>query len=56
VRVHRQNRTTPTCHDCRNPRRELTPEQRARYQRWWVEQSGLDLDELLEIAAGLAPE
>jgi hypothetical protein len=32
----------------------LTPAERAKYQTWWLERSGLSLDELREIASGLA--
>jgi hypothetical protein len=31
----------------------MTDAERAKYQRWWLERSGLSLDELREIAVGL---
>jgi hypothetical protein len=32
----------------------MKPEERERYRRWWLEKSGLSVDELWEIAVGLA--
>ena len=34
-------------------RDEMTPQQRARYVRWWIEVSGLTAAELREIATGI---
>jgi len=34
----------------------LTPRERRRYVRWWLEESGLRQDELIRIAMGLRPE
>jgi hypothetical protein len=39
----------------RRPAIALTPEERERYQRWWIEDSGLTLRELQQIAVGLSP-
>jgi hypothetical protein len=33
---------------------KLTDAERERYQRWWLYESGLDVDELLELATSLA--
>jgi hypothetical protein len=32
----------------------MTAGERAKFQAWWLERSGLSLDELREIAVGLA--
>src|SRR5262245_16256690 len=50
---HRRRGRTPRCEVCRRPRAELGVEERERFRRWWLEESGLSLDELLEIAVGL---
>ncbi len=31
----------------------MTPAERERFRRWWLEESGLSLRELCEIAVGL---
>jgi hypothetical protein len=39
---------------CRRPEKPMTPAERKRFTRWWVESRGLTFAELREIAAGLA--
>jgi|SoiMethySBSTD1v2_1073268.scaffolds.fasta_scaffold397366_2 hypothetical protein len=50
---HRHNGTTPRCLPCRRPPKPMTEAERARYRRWWLEESGLSRDEVRAIAVGL---
>jgi hypothetical protein len=52
--AHRRDGTTPLCLTCRRPPKPMKPEERERYRRWWLEKSGLSVNELREIAVGLA--
>jgi hypothetical protein len=45
--------TEPKCRACRRPVQPMTLAKRERFQRWWIEESGLDVAELQEIACGL---
>jgi transposase-like protein len=45
----------PICKDCRRGRRELTDEERAQLRDWWLQQSGLRLDELQQIGRAIWP-
>ena len=55
VRAARQRGQEPVCALCRQPERDVDDEERARMVRWWLEKSGLELDELLEIAKAIVP-
>jgi len=51
VRRARERGKLPVCTDCRRPGRPPPSElELARARRWWIEQSGLALDEIAEIA------
>jgi hypothetical protein len=39
---------------CRRPVAELTAIEREKYVEWWLYESGLEVDELLEMAVGLS--
>lgn len=52
---HRRAGTSPACRICRRPSLVLSDEERATYQAWWREESGLSARELHEIAVGLGP-
>jgi hypothetical protein len=43
----------PRCSTSRRPAAELSAEEREKYRRWWLEDSGLSARELQEIADGL---
>ena len=51
--AHRIEGKEPRCLPCRRPLKPLTDEERERFTRWWLEESGLSMRELYEIAAGL---
>jgi hypothetical protein len=44
----------PRCSACRRPAAELSAEEREKYRRWWLEESGLSAAELYEIAVGFS--
>jgi hypothetical protein len=48
-RLHRERGTQPLCEEGRNPPKAPDEATRARMVRWWLKESGLSLDELLEI-------
>jgi hypothetical protein len=54
VSEHRRNGTTTKCRACRRPAIELTSAEREKYRTWWLEESGLSLVVLREIAVGLS--
>jgi len=37
------------CRSCRLPAKPTNPEEAERMQRWWLEESGIPFDELLEL-------
>jgi hypothetical protein len=49
VRAARQRGEAPICSFCRRTRKPPDPATMERMKRWWLEKSGLSLDELLEI-------
>jgi hypothetical protein len=53
-RAHRTAGTSPKCMTCRRPPNPMTPAERERYLTWWLYESGLEVDELIEIATLLA--
>ena len=53
-RRYRSEGRAPTCETCRRPALKLTPAERERFRRWWLEESGLSRRELREIAVGLS--
>jgi hypothetical protein len=44
----------PVCAECRHPSKPVDAQTRVRMRRWWVEESGLSLEELREIAGAIA--
>jgi hypothetical protein len=55
-REHRRQGREPVCSLCRRPPIELTDAERERYVRWWVEKSGLSIEELREIATAIGAQ
>ena len=52
--AHRVEGKEPRCLLCRRPPRPLTDEERERFTRWWLAESGLSARELHEVAVGLS--
>jgi len=53
-RANRKAGKAPRCQTCRRlSSLELTPKERERFRRWWLEESGLSERELHAIAVGL---
>ena len=50
---HRRDGTTPRCVTCRRPAVAMTEAEREKYVAWWLYESGLNVDELIEIGSRL---
>src|SRR5688500_12135710 len=50
---HRRDGTEPKCLTCRRPAVAMSEAEREKYVAWWLYESALDVDELIEIAMGL---
>ena len=50
---HRRDGTEPKCLTCRRPAVAMSEAERERYVAWWLYESGLSVDELIEIATML---
>ena len=53
VQRYRAEGREPRCAICRRPHTPLTTEERSRFKLWWIEESGLSISELRELALGL---
>jgi hypothetical protein len=49
VRAARQRGREPVCSPCRQTEKPIDEAEMEKLRRWWLEESGLTLDELLEI-------
>jgi hypothetical protein len=49
VNAARQRGQEPICGDCRHPRKPVDEATIRKLREWWLFESGLSLDELLEI-------
>jgi hypothetical protein len=47
--------TSPKCVTCRRPATVMTDAEREKFVSWWLYDSGLDVDELIEIATEIGP-
>jgi hypothetical protein len=52
--AHRLAGTSPKCMTCRRPATVMSEDEREAFVAWWLHESGPSVDELLEIAVGLA--
>ena len=50
---HRRDGTTPKCVTCRRPAVAMSEAEREKYVAWWLYESGLEVDELIELATSL---
>ena len=50
---HRSEGRKPRCETCRRPPLVMSDEEREQFLVWWLYSSGLELEELVEIAVGL---
>ena len=51
---HRRSGGNAECLTCRRPEVVMTEAEHEKYTAWWLYESGLDVDELIEIAMGFA--
>jgi hypothetical protein len=50
ARANRAAGREPVCRECRNPPKPPDPATMEKMRRWWLEDSGLSLEEVQELA------